>query len=372
MEKKPHITVANSRNSGPGPLALAISLSCLAIHPSAGFGATVQADRAHAAYVKSVTAKYPKKCKGAIAGMSGVCVLASTSPKLKTQFFLRKAKGAPEVQPVTPNAFNRLNPGEYLLYTESDLDRLHERRITISPGALSIVQTATLKFNPTGKQYYRIQHYQDANGLDGRGCSATVMKQGVRALLPGNYQVNLVNDEGQNQPQCLSGGTTINVMAGQGLSLNVRKVAEQTIPAENSFKHPNGVSSLASISRFGADIQQLGLLPKWRSLNGIHNPHHSALDALVLSGIGTQQFIVPFKYRPKQRECGISLANAGLSAHVLMTDCTFQGRKLTGFRVNPGNYYTLNNRHGRTAIEGNYINNPIIVSGVNFDFKGGN
>lgn len=372
MEKNPRMTVANSRNTGQGPLALAISLSCLALHPSAGFGSTVQTDRTHAAYVKSVTANYPKKCKGTIAGMSGLCVLASTAPKVKTQFFLRSARGAPAVQQVTPNAFTRLNPGEYLLYTESELDHLHERRITIGPGALGIVQTATLKFNSAGKQFFRIQHYQDANGLNGRGCSSAVMKQGVRAVLPDNYQVNLVSDAGQSQAQCLSGGTTINVMAGQGLSVNVRKVAEQTIPAENSFKHPNGVSSLASISRFGADIQKLGLLPQWRSFGGIHNPHDAALDALVLSGIGTQQFIVPFKYRPKQRECGISLVQAGLSAHVLMTDCTFQGRKLTGFRVNPGNYYTLNNRHGRTAIEGNYINNPIIVSGVNFDLKGGN
>lgn len=370
MKKKPRMTAANPVSRGTGPLTLAIAVTCLSLPPSVGYGASVQAIRTHAAYVRPIKANYPRTCKDVIAGMSGLCVLASTTPRVKTRFFLRGVKGTSSNQPVTPNAFTRLAPGEYLLNTEGDLDQLHERRIAINPGALSIVQTATLKFNSAGKRYFRLQHYQDVNGLNGRGCSATVMKRGVRAVLPGNYQVNLVNDERQSQAACLSGGTTLNAMAEEGQSMHVRKVAAQAIPAENSFRHPNKVSSLASISRFGADIQQLGLLPQWRSFNGIHNPHHTAHDALVLSGVGSQNFIIPFKYRPKKGECGISLGEAGLTAHVLLTDCTFQGRRLTGFRVNPGSYYTLNNRHGRTAIEGNYVNNPILVSGVNF--KGGN
>ena len=67
-----------------------------------------------------------------------------------------------------------------------------------------------------------------------------------------------------------------------------------------------------------------------------------------------------------RRQCGISQPDGGLPAHVLLNDCQFKGNKLTGFRVQPGSYYTLNNRHGKTAIEGNYINNPIVVKNVTF------
>ena len=151
------------------------------------------------------------------------------------------------------------------------------------------------------------------------------------------------------------------------LNASARSVVDQAIKPANTFTHPNGVSSLASISRFMADIERLSLLTHWKSFHGIHNPHGKVYDALVLSGIGTRQFVVPFTWRGRKRECGLSLAEAGLPSHVLLTACVFKGKRLTSFRVNPGSYYTLNNRHGKTAIEGNYINNPIVVRGVRFE-----
>jgi hypothetical protein len=377
MQQSPDTIMASSLNRGGGAAALFLMLVSLLVMSSTSVGAVVSGskeggrvhtDPTQAAYAKPFKTRYPfNKCKDAISGMSGLCLLVSKTPKVKTQFFLRNAKKPASVQAVMSNRFQRLIPGDYLLTTEGDLDQNHELAITISPGALSIVQTAVVKFNSPGK-YYRIQHYQDVDGINGRGCSAIVMDRGARALLPGNYQVNRVAEKSQDQTQCLNGGTTLNFLAGQGLSVNSRKVLKQTIPETNRFKHPNGVSALASISQFGADIEQLGVLPKWRSFNGINNPHVSAFNALVLTGIGTHKFLVPFEYRPKRRECGISLAQAGLSSHVLMTNCTFQGAILTGFRVNRGNYYIVNNRHGKTAIEANFINNAIQVSGVNFHF----
>ena len=95
-----------------------------------------------------------------------------------------------------------------------------------------------------------------------------------------------------------------------------------------------------------------------------------AADALILRGVGSVHFVIPVNIRAGMRECGLSMAAGGLPTHVLLTNCVFdQTGHLTAFLVNPGSYYTYNNRHGKTAVEGNYINNGINVSGVSF---GGN
>lgn len=354
------------------PLVLALVVLGVISGPREGFAASVRTSGMEAAVFQSISAAFPKRCSKVVMGMSGLCLLASTSPRVKTRFFLRTPDGRVRDQPIALNEFNPLSPGSYLLYSEGGMDALHEQPVTIYPGALSSIKTATLKLQPAGKQLFRIQHYQSESGINGRGCAAKVLDKGVLAVLPGNYQVNLVPDGSQAQPQCFPGGTTVNLLGGRGFGAQTRKVAAQSLPAGNIFRHPNGVSALATVSQFMHPVDQLGLLPKWRSYQGVQNPHVKAYDAMVFRGVGTAQFVVPFEWRKGKRECGLSLAEAGLPAHVLMTDCQFSGGRLTGFRINPGAYYTLNNRHGKTAVEGNFINNPIVVSGVAFDPKGGN
>lgn len=343
----------------------------------AGIGWTplAGADSTPIAVFKSVAAQFPKNCARTVLGMSGLCVIASTSPKPRNRFLLSAADraGQPvgQAQPVTFNAFMRLQPGQYLLYSENGMDSLHEFKVTIYPGAITPMRTATVKFNG-GSKANRLQHYQSSPGIDGRGCSATRITRGTLAVLPGNYQVTLTDKPDPNPaPRCLNSGVTFNVLAGTALAAVARKVSDQQPSLGHGFTHPDGVSSLASISSFAADIQRLSLLPHWKSVHGIHNPHVKAYPALILSGIGTRRFLFPFTWRPKKRDCGVSLAKGGLPAKTLMTACVFQGRNLTGFRVNPGNYYTLNNRHGKTAIEANYINNPILVSGLHIPPLGG-
>jgi hypothetical protein len=73
--------------------------------------------------------------------------------------------------------------------------------------------------------------------------------------------------------------------------------------------------------------------------------------------------------RKHKRECGLSIEEAGLSSHVLLTGCKFKGNKLIEFKIQPGSFYTLNNRHGKTAIEGNFINSPIVVTNVIFSLN---
>lgn len=325
---------------------------------------------------KPLKARLPKTCKGMIQGMSGLCLLASTSPRARNTFMIRPVMAGPGSTPpqaVALNTFQSLAPGQYRLYSASGLDALHELTVTLQQGVPTVIKTGTVKFNADAKAH-QLQHYQSEGGIDGRGCQAEIIRGGVRAVLPGNYQVTAVDRAAAKSPQpprCLTTGVTFNVLAGEGVSGSLRAATNQEPPASNTYSHPNGVSSLASISRFMADVPRLAILPRWKSSRGVHNPDAQAHPALALYSTGTRVFMVPFTWRGKKRECGLSLAKAGLPSHVLLTDCQFRGRKLTHFRVQPGSYYTVNNRHGKNAIEGNFINNPIVVSGVNFTLQGG-
>lgn len=320
-----------------------------------------------------VTAHFPKDCKDTVLGRSGLCLIASTSPKVKNTFLVRPVDAnwqmVGQAQGVPYNRFLPLQPGHYLLYSSSGMDNLHESRLTITQGQTSMVKTATLKFAPADGKSHRLQHYQSTNGINGRGCTSEIVRNGARAVLAGNYQVNLMDKKTATGPMCLSSGVTVNAMAGTAQAGRPRRTKDQTLPANNTYTHPNGKSSLASISHFMADVERLSILPEWKSFRAIHNPHHTHYNALILSGIGTQHFVIPFKTRNRKRECGLSLAMAGLPSHVLLTDCQFKGNKLTGFRVQPGSFYTFNNRHGKTSIEGNYINNPIRVQNVRFSLN---
>lgn len=325
---------------------------------------------------KPIKARVPKTCERMIMGMSGLCLLASTSPKATNAFLVRSAQSSQasaQPKPAPFNAFLPLTPGQYLVYSASGMDTLHELPVTVFPGVQTVVQTGVVKFN-AGAKAHRLQHYQSAGGIDGRGCQAEIVRSGALVVLPSNYQANAVDKAETKSPPpplCLTTGVTFNVLAGQGVTGSFRSVVNQEPPTSNTYTHPDRKSSLASISNFLGDVSRLAILPRWRTSRGVHNPDAQAHDVLILYSSGTRQFMVPFTWREKKRECGISLAKAGVPAHVLLTDCQFRGRRLTGFRVQPGSYYTVNNRHGKNAIEGNFINIPIVVSGVNFDFRGG-
>ena len=91
----------------------------------------------------------------------------------------------------------------------------------------------------------------------------------------------------------------------------------------------------------------------------------------MLSGAPHFHFVIPVKMN-QTAYCGASVAAAGISAHTLMADCVFDAQGyLTQFRVNSGSYFTLNNIHGKSSVEGNAINSPFLVRGVKFNLKGG-
>jgi hypothetical protein len=351
-----------------------LSRAARAVLPLCGLllvaGPAARADAVRVDAFRPLSAHYPRVCQAAITGMSGLCLLASRQPQVRNTLLIRpvptNGQVAGQAQPATFNRFMPLQPGQYLLYAASGMDSLHELPFTVAQGQLTTVKTGTVKFAAAGKAH-RLQHYQSQSGINGRGCAAEIISSGARAVLPGNYQVNLVNKkDADGSPRCLNSGVTFNVLAGETVSGSPRQLRDQSLPKANTYSHPNGKSALASMSYFTADLEKLAVLPHWKSFSGIHNPHGRAYSALVLSGIGTQHFLVPFTVRLHRRECGLSLSKAGLQSHVLLTNCRFKGGRLTAFRVQPGSFYTLNNRHGKTAIEGNFINNPIVVDNVRF------
>lgn len=324
------------------------------------------------AQIKRLDKKPAKACKNQILGMSGLCLLTPTSTASGNTFKVQRIEGAAShpSQTVALNRFVSLTPGEYGI-SSGQLDQGYTLRFAVQQGLTTNLPLASVKFAAGAGQWYRLQHYQPRNGIDGRGCHAEVVKRGVRAVLPGFYQIKMVDSATANQPGCSPGGTTINLMAGDSVSARTYKLANQTIPRDNSYLHPNGVSALTAISGFQHPVDRLALLPKWKSFAGIQNPEAQARPTLVFSGIGGVHFLIPFELHRRGRDCGVSLARAGMPAHVLLTDCRFNGKRLTGFRINSGAYYTVNNRHGVTALEGNHINNAIQVGNVRFNLQGG-
>ncbi len=299
-----------------------------------------------------------------VEGESGLCLLASTRFTPANQFVVYPASAAGilsgEGLPVPYNEFLPLAPGRYRL--ASDVGGfVMKRTLAIRADALSTVRTGTIRFD-TGSRSYRLGYGQSEDS----GCGAAIGRATL-AVLAGAYRADFAGRNNGATSDCFGKGTVpLVIFAGETLLAGRTKVTRQRLAEQHIFRHPDTVSSLASMSSFTADIQTLGYLPGWESLDGIHNSYGRRYDALVLSGIGSHRFLVPFIFRERQRECGHSLAKGGSPARVLLTDCVFHGEALTHFRVNPGSYYTLNNRRGHTVIEGNYLNNAILVTGVNF------
>lgn len=323
--------------------------------------------------VKPLKPKYPKGCEEQYLGRSGLCLLTNKRPLAQNSFLVNLIDrygviiGKPIWVPY--NKFLSLSPGRYALYSSSGMDEGHELRFEVTQGQMTTLMTSTVKFGPS-KKTRRLQHYQSVNGTKGKGCVPELFRSGVRALLPGNYQVEVLESESeQSILGCAKGGVTFNALAGKTLSATLANMSPQKIPQSNQYKHPDGVSALGTLSSFRENVLSLAILPNWRLVNDIPNPLSKSYNALILSGLGANHYVIPFTVRNHKRECGISLAEGGLHSHVLLTGCKFKGNKLTDFRVQPGSFYTLNNRHGKTAIEGNFINSPIAVSNVRFSLN---
>jgi hypothetical protein len=323
--------------------------------------------------LKPLKANYPKGCDEQYLGRSGLCLLTNKKPLAQNSFLVSLLDrygiviGKPIL--VTYNKFLSLSPGRYALYSSSGMDEGHELRFDVIQGQATTLKTSTVKFGPS-KKTRRLQHYQTVNGTKGKGCRPEIFRSGVRALLPGNYQVEVLDSESQQSILgCAKGGVTFNALAGKTMSAALANMSPQNIPKSNQYKHPDGVSALGTLSSFRENVLSLAILPNWRLVNDIPNPLSRPYNALILSGLGATHYVIPFTVRNHKRECGISLAEGGLHSHVLLTGCKFKGNKLTDFRVQPGSFYTLNNRHGKTAIEGNFINGPIAVSNVRFSLN---
>lgn len=236
------------------------------------------------------------------------------------------------------------------------------------------LKTAAVKFRDRAGRYNRLQHFQARATPDGQGCSAEVGNRGVGAYLPGNYQVSLVPTLDNAEPEFAPAGAgpeivTFNLLAGQGVALRRGRLREQTLAAGNRHRRGNGGVSLSNIGPLRSDLSEVGFLPRFQSFHGIHSPGSAVTAALVLSGAPAFHFVIPVQV-DRVAECGVSLAAGGLPAHLLMTDCQFDGDgRLTDFRVNAGSYYGLHNLHGKSAIAATVVNSPVVVSGVQFDLE---
>ena len=317
--------------------------------------------------ISTVKTRYPKACRELISPASGLCLLTSVKSRASNAWLLKtQDQGRKDTRfidkAVTPNVFMKLAPANYILYSKDGLDSGgHELTFTVEMGTVKTIKTASIK--ASGKGYY-IRHFKPAPGVNGEGCEIRQISRKLSDLLPGNYLVYKANPS-EVSVRCPPGGVAMNALAGETKELTVRKNKAQILPAVNRYRHPDSVSSLTSISQFRDDIQEVGILNRWLSYNGIVNPFPHRYSALVMSGLGTRTYVIPFTPSKNKAVCGRSLAKAGLTALPLLTECKFVGGKLKDFRVQAGgSYFALNTRYGVPTIEGNNINNSIKVKGL--------
>ncbi|MFM8330079.1 MAG: hypothetical protein ACKN9T_00130 [Candidatus Methylumidiphilus sp.] len=344
-------------------LALAVS-ALLAGGPTASLAAT------NVALADAFYASYPSACGGGPV-LTGLCVLASTSPQATGAFKVGlPPNGGGTEYAVALNTKLPLAPGSYLLYRANGLDSRHALRFTVTPGSLTTVKTATVKFQDTAGRYNKLQHFQAVDGINGVGCNAEIGSKGVGAYLPGAYQVSIVAALSNLTPKCQHDGVAFNVMSGEAVTLRPGALTAQKLAAANIYQHPTKAISLTNIDHLRHDVSQVGFLSKFQSINGIHNPSSAAVDALVLSGAPNFHFVIPVKMNATAA-CGTSLASGGLPSRNLMSACVFDGNGyLTRFQVNAGAYFSFDNIYAKSAVAGHTINSPFIVSGVKFNLKG--
>lgn len=342
------------------PLVVFVLAGIPATHAAAASG--------HVPVLDKTNIKYPETCQGVSPLQSGLCLLTSLKSKVDNDTWLIRTKDQSMAsrrfidRAVTPNVFQPLAPGDYLLYAKDGLDSGgFELLFTVEAGSVKTIKTSAYKASGKG---FAIRHFKPSSGVNGAGCTMRHLDTKPSDVLPGNYLV-YKTDLSQATPPCPPGGVASNALAGQAQTISSRKRVNQEIPKSNRYRHPDGISSLTSISQFRDDIHEISILSNWISYNGITSPYRTKLSALVLSGIGTRTYVIPLTIKKDKSGCGRSLAMAGLASMPVLTECKFVGDRLSDFKVRAGgSYFTFNNRHGVTAIEGNNINNSILVKGL--------
>lgn len=321
-------------------------------------------------FVDEFKARYPDACEGAAPGKTGLCLLVSVKPKARGGFAVRPLTGgqpSPMQTTVTPNVFLALPAGAYQLTKTGGIDDHTPSTVTVQEGQIATVKTMTLKFTTLARsRAYKLQRFQARTGTQNGGCAAEFPHGGVHAFIPGNYVLNLAGKDRTPQ-KCQPGGVSFNAMAGQAYRVKAGQVMEQALETGHIHRHPNQVSALTSVSPYNHGIDKLGWLPRWGRHQGLQNPGSKALSALVLSGPGSYRYVVPFRFiRKHPKVCGRSLSLGGMGALDMLTDCTFEQDRLTGFTVNRGAYATYHNLHPQTGISANFINNSFTVANVRF------
>jgi hypothetical protein len=325
---------------------------------------------------------YPKTCEGmprnGATAQTGLCLLVSQRPKATGEFRIRPYSGKKladisQEQVVPLNRLLPLAPGEYGIYQANGLDAQNPARIVIQNQRVITVRTATFKFSRSTDpdthlpRAYKLQREQPGSRFQQPGgCYADFPTDGVHAYLPGNFLIQPPVAGMPVNPKCERGGIAFNSVAGQGYLLRPGRQVPQTAGDESLFVHPNGVSALVSLAPFNHGIVKLGWLKSWSAYRGIPNPKAKTTSALVLHGPSNFTYILPFNARRNAKVCGKSLAQGGLAAANLLTDCTFRHGKLTGFTLRQGSYFTYHNWYGEPGIAAPALNHDVRVSGVSF------
>lgn len=151
---------------GAGPLIFALLALPLATHgtlPVSTALATSPVPRA-TVQLRPLTTHYPKRCKGSSAansGPSGVCLLASTSPKASGEFRVRPVSAPGQTaadQPLPVNTILALPPGNSEIFKATGIDNPNTAKITVRENQVETVKTMTLRFvktKPTATQVNR-------------------------------------------------------------------------------------------------------------------------------------------------------------------------------------------------------------------------
>ncbi|AUB82069.1 hypothetical protein [Candidatus Thiodictyon syntrophicum] len=346
--------------TAPAAGALLVALGLAGFAPGAAAESRVFADQ--------FLATYPTACAGA--AVTGLCLLGATRPAAIGDFRVGAGAPAEDDPPVPLNTNIALAPGDYILYQQSGLDRYRPHYFTVTAGKITTVQTTTVKFQNGPGRLIKLQHWQSTDGIDGAGCEAEIGNAGVHALLPGLYQATLVASAEEDPPTCERGGVAFFAGPGEGLTLRTGTAVESPLTPANTYTYRSGGAALTSVDPQLFNVTSIGILPRFQSYQGIHMPSSARVSGLVLSGPPGFHFVFPFKVG-SGADCGVSLHVEGIPPRLLLSQCQFDpAGTLTGFRLNAGTYFGLDNLHTKTGMAGHAINSPVVVRNASFNLRG--
>jgi len=317
-------------------------------------------------------ATYPAACEGA-AVTTGLCLLGATRPAATGDFLVSIPTVGPAVGDNTPVPLNTniaLAPGQYQIYQQSGFDRYHPAYFKVTEGAITTIQTATIKFQSGPGRWVKLQHWQAKSGVNGAGCEAEIGNTGVHAVLPGLYEASLSPVVAETEPRCERNAVAFHVAPGQGTTLRQFSLRENALTPANSYPDRSGGTALTTVDPQRYSVTALGFLPVFESFQGILYPGSARVSGLVMSAAPGFTFVFPLKLGTGTA-CGVSIAAGGLPARLLLTDCQFdQSGTLTGFRVNAGTFFGLDNTHAQTGMAGHAINSTFVVRNASFNLQG--